>query len=109
MIAACLVIFAVCFVAMLSAVFALRSINDTADLANRKAQRALIQQTLTREKVCSETANQRVACRALFERLIRSISRDQQLRLACGALYVLRDAALTPVAKANCPRHPRAP
>jgi hypothetical protein len=60
--------------------------------ANARTERLRIQQELTREKVCSESSDQVVACSALFERIARNLTDEQRLRLACVVLYELRDS-----------------
>src|SRR4051812_38662262 len=51
--------------------------------ADKRSQRSAIQLELTREKVCSQSSNRHIACRALFERLAGSLSKSQRDRLAC--------------------------
>ena len=65
-------------------------IERIAKQASDQAESVRVLATLTREKVCSESSNQPVACRALFNRLAGNISEEQRLRLACAVLSELR-------------------
>jgi hypothetical protein len=83
-------------------------LHDLVDDAHSDANRALVQQQIRAEQVCSAT-NQGDACRELFDRLARSITPEQRYRLGCNTLAGLlpnRDAARMR-RLSHCPPPPR--
>ena len=74
-----------------------------------RAGRALVQSGLIREKVCS-LSNQGAACRALFDRLAKNLSRPQRKRLGCDVIAVLDGPGIREIRKASgCPTPIRSP
>lgn len=55
-----------------------------------RSEEVRVRQILGAEKVCSQSSNQKVACRALFNRLANNISNKQQRRLTCTVLNQMR-------------------
>lgn len=89
--------------------------SDNATVAKDKADSALvtansalnlaIEASLTKEKVCS-LSHQGGPCKALFNRLARSINDVQRKRLACTVLSALDPAQTAALRKASrCPRN----
>jgi hypothetical protein len=68
----------------------IRDVRVLALEANAATENLRVQQQFVRGKVCAETGDQRTACRALFERLARNVSRRQLYRLACTVLWQVR-------------------
>lgn len=64
-------------------------VEKIAKRADVRSADAAFQIQLNREKVCSQSSNRRVACRALFERLAGSLSEKQRVRLACQVVLHL--------------------
>lgn len=81
--------------------FAVRYNHRIAVKANAKASRLQFQAQLAREKVCSQSSNRIVACRALFERLAGSLSPAQRIRLACEVLRHLDGPTADVIKKEN--------
>lgn len=69
--------------------------------ANERSQHSAIQIELSREKVCSQSSNRRIACRALFERLAKSLSEEQRSRLACQVIVHLNGSEAKVLKEAN--------
>jgi hypothetical protein len=65
-------------------------IETIAKRAEDRSQSSVIKIELEREKVCSQSSNRRIACRALFERLAGSLSEKQRIQLACDVIKHLR-------------------
>jgi hypothetical protein len=65
------------------------AVEKVANQANDRAEHTAIKLELSKEKVCSESSDQPVACRALFERLSGNLSEEQRMRLACIAILYL--------------------
>lgn len=95
--------------AMGVAVYWIHAVADDADQRSHKVQRqverSLIQDSLKSERVCSRT-NQVPACRELFDRLARNITRAQRHRLGCASLEgLLPNDKVEQIRKeANCPK-----
>lgn len=58
--------------------------------ADFQSEQNRIQQKLAKEKVCSQSSNRLIACRALFDRLSNNISDKQRHELACAVLEQMR-------------------
>lgn len=81
-----------------------KTIRIIASRANDRAEAVRVLTTLTREKVCSESSNQPVACRALFNRLAGNISEEQRFKLACAVLDKLRGPIVRDIQRyTKCP------
>lgn len=76
-------------------------VETIAKRADTRSQRSAIQLELSREKVCSQSSNRRVACRALFERLAGALSEKQRDRLACQVILHLRGPEADALRKVN--------
>lgn len=76
-------------------------VETIAKRADKRSQHSAFQLELTREKVCSQSSNRRVACRALFERLAGSLSKQQRDRLACQVILHLRGPVAKEIQKVN--------
>lgn len=83
-----LVVAAATVFASASTFYVLQSANSRADRAADTARE--VRALLVSDKVCTDT-NQGAACRALFDRLARSLTREQRFRLACDGLAALHD------------------
>lgn len=81
--------------------FAVRYNHRLAVRANQKASQVKFQQDLAREKVCSQSSNRRVACRALFERLAGALSSAQRVTLACEVIRHLDGRTADALRKEN--------
>lgn len=68
----------------------IKEVKKIAVTADIRSERNRVRQLLAKEKVCSQSSNRRVACRALFERLSGSISNRQRYLLACSVLEKMR-------------------
>lgn len=76
-------------------------VEDIADRADARSQRTVITNELQKEKVCSQSSDRLVACRALFERLAGSLSEEQRVRLACQVVLHLRGQVARALRKQN--------
>src|SRR4051794_10713771 len=65
-------------------------VESIAKRADQRSEASAFQIQLNREKVCSQSSNRRIACRALFERLSGALSEEQRIRLACDVVRHLR-------------------
>lgn len=65
-------------------------VREIAVRADLRSERNRVRQQLASEKVCSQSSNLRVACRALFDRLSGSISDQQRYELACAVLEQMK-------------------
>lgn len=64
-------------------------IKENRDLAHRaedKSEGVRISAIFAKEKVCSQSSDRLVACRALFDRLAESLSDAQRKQLACSVV-----------------------
>jgi len=79
-------------VALVAFGFVVRYNHDLVIHANEEASKSSIATELAREKICSQSSDQEVACQALFERLANSITDSQRFRLACKVIFSLEGA-----------------
>jgi Tfp pilus assembly protein PilO len=78
-----------------------QKVEAIAKRADERSARSAFQIQLNREKVCSQSSNRRVACRALFERLAGSLSENQRIRLACQVVLHLNGPTAEALRKEN--------
>lgn len=67
-----------------------KEVKEIAVRADLRSERNRVTQQLAQEKVCSQSSDRLVACRALFERLAGSISEEQRRELSCAVLEQMR-------------------
>lgn len=78
-----------------------KEVKSIAVRADFKSERNRVRQQLASEKVCSQSSDLRVACRALFDRLSGSISDQQRHELACAVLEQMRGPTARDILKAT--------
>lgn len=76
-------------------------VEEIAKRADGRSQSSAFQIRLNRQKVCSQSSNRRVACRALFERLSEALSEEQRIRLACEVVRHLHGSVAKTLREEN--------